>query len=404
MTHNSEVATVSPRSPGILAQLAATLIPRLAAGRLVVFLPSGATIERVGALPGPDVAVHIHRWRALARLALGGDAGFSGAYVDGDWSTPDLMRFFELVTLNEPALRRSTVASSPARLLARLRHGARRNTKRGSRRNIAEHYDLGNDFYRPWLDDGMSYSAALFSGDETLEEAQDNKLRRIAEMLELDGGERVLEIGCGWGGLAEHLVRKNGCDVTGVTLSEEQFTYAGARLWPEIESGRAEIRLQDYREVSGRFDRIVSIEMFEAVGQAYWETYFQTLRRRLSADGVAVLQVITIAEERFENYRRSPDFIQRYIFPGGMLPTKTHLRDLAVKAGLLVSSELSFGDGYAKTLAEWRRRFRTAWSGLEPLGFDQRFRRMWDYYLAYCEAGFSIGATDVVLIQLKPVE
>ncbi len=405
MTGKSELAAIDgldPRMDGLSGWLASRLIPPLAAGRLVVELPSGARLERVGGMPGPDVSVRIRRFRALRRVMLGGDVGFAASYLDGDWTTPDLLRFFQLVMLNEAVLRRRRLAALPQRLLARLRHGSRMNTRRGSRRNIAAHYDLGNDFYRPWLDEGMTYSAASTRGDETLEEAEHNKIGRVAELLGLQGGERILEIGCGWGALAEGLVRGRGCHVTGITLSEEQNAYARARLRPEIERGEADIRLQDYRDLEGRFDRIVSIEMFEAVGEAYWTRYFDTLKRCLAEDGTAVIQVITIAEQRFERYRRSPDFIQRYIFPGGMLPTKSHLRDLAAGAGLRVSAEIAFGGGYARTLAEWRRRFLQGWPRLQPLGFDERFRRMWDYYLAYCEAAFEAGATDVVLLQLKP--
>ena len=394
---------VEARTNRIVERLASRLIPSLSAGRLTVELPSGARLERIGAAPGPEISVTMCRWRALLRLAFGGEVGFAGSYLEGDWSTPDLLRLFDLVMANEAALRSSRLSTVPARLISQLRHIGRKNTRSGSKRNIAAHYDLGNDFYRPWLDESMTYSSALFAGNETLEKAQRNKMERVAEMLEIKGGERVLEIGCGWGGLAQSLVRSGDCHVTGITLSEEQYTYACDRLRLEIDAGKAEIRLQDYRDIDGRYDRIVSIEMFEAVGETYWSTYFEALKRGLAQGGTAVLQVITIAEERFERYRRSPDFIQRYIFPGGMLPTKTHLHELAAKAGLRISSELSFADGYAKTIAEWRTRFRKAWPRLEQLGFDERFRRMWEYYLAYCEVSFERGASDVTLFQLKPV-
>jgi cyclopropane-fatty-acyl-phospholipid synthase len=405
MTENSGLTQsdgAETAAGGLFGRLAARLIPPIAAGRLTVELPSGARLERSGPGPGPDVTVSISRWRALRRLALGGDVGFAASYLDGDWSTPDLVQLFELFMLNEAEIGPSR-PSAPARLFARLRHGRRRNTRRGSRRNIAEHYDLGNAFYMPWLDEGMTYSSALFSGGETLEQAQSNKIEQIAALLDVKGGERVLEIGCGWGALAERLIRRHGCHVTGITLSEEQFAYAIDRLRPEIQSGKGEIRLQDYRDIGGLFHRIVSVEMFEAVGEAYWHTYFDALKRRLVDGGSAVLQIITIAEQRFAAYRRSPDFIQRYIFPGGMLPTKSHLHELAAQAGFLIAGQLSFGDSYARTLAEWRKRFRAAWPGLESLGFDQRFQRMWDYYLAYCEVGFRTGVTDVTMYQLKRV-
>jgi len=402
MTGNSELSHAegaNDAAKGLFGRFLTRVIPPIVAGRLVVELPSGGRIERVGSSPGPEVSIVVHRWRALTRLAVSGEAGFAGSYLDGDWSTPDLAKLFELVIVNEAVL--PLEPNFISRTVARLRHGSRKNTKRGSRRNIAEHYDLGNDFYRPWLDESMTYSAALFDGVETLEDAQRKKIDRVADLLNLKGGEQVLEIGCGWGALAERIVRNYKCRLTGLTLSQEQLAFASERLRQEIAEGKAEIRLQDYRDTGGVFDRIVSIEMFEAVGEAYWTTYFDTLKKRLAQGGTAVLQVITIAEERFHNYRRSPDFIQRYIFPGGMLPTKTHMHELAAKAGLRVTAQLSFGEGYSRTLSEWRRRFRAAWPNLEPLGFDDRFRRMWDYYLAYCDVGFRAGATDVTLFQMQ---
>jgi cyclopropane-fatty-acyl-phospholipid synthase len=286
-------------------------------------------------------------------------------------------------------------------MVARLRHGSRKNTKRGSRRNIAEHYDLGNDFYRPWLDESMTYSAALFDGCETLEDAQRNKIDRVADMLDLKGGERVLEIGCGWGALAERIVRNYKCRLTGLTLSQEQMVFASERLRQEIAEGKAEIRLQDYRDTGGVFDRIVSIEMFEAVGEAYWTTYFDTLKRRLADGGTAVLQVITIAEERFHNYRRSPDFIQRYIFPGGMLISESRFRAIAERAGLAWQDRRGFGLHYAETLLRWRETFDAAVAEKRlPARFDADFVAMWRYYLMYCEGGFRGGGIDVAQVTL----
>jgi cyclopropane-fatty-acyl-phospholipid synthase len=285
----------------------------------------------------------------------------------------------------------------PLRPLHRLRHLLKANSKSGSRRNIAFHYDLGNDFYRLWLDRSMTYSSAIYENPEqSLEDAQQAKQQRILELLTLNGGERVLEIGCGWGSLAAGLAR-HGARVTAVTLSAQQLAGAQAFIAAESSADRVELRLQDYREVEGSFDRIVSIEMLEAVGEEYWPAYFTTLRARLRAGGKAVLQVITIREDGFERYRKSTDFIQRYIFPGGLLPSKAVIAEQAVRAGFSLTSVASFGDSYAITLVEWRRRFLSAWPEIEQLGFGPSFRRLWEYYLSYCEAGFRIGAIDVGL-------
>jgi cyclopropane-fatty-acyl-phospholipid synthase len=284
------------------------------------------------------------------------------------------------------------------RLRNRILHRSRNNTLRGSRRNIAAHYDLGNAFYARWLDAGMNYSSALYHGDETLESAQLAKLDRAAELLDLSGGERVLEIGCGWGALAARLIDRYQASVKGLTLSVEQLAHCRDRL-----AGRPfEGQLQDYRYENGRYDRVVSIEMLEAVGERFWPVYFAKLRECLAATGVAVLQVITIREDRYETYRSQPDFIQRYIFPGGMLPTPAIIEREAEQQGFKLVHHESFGQSYARTLAEWRSRFLQAWPAIEPLGFDARFRRMWEYYLTYCEVGFSQKLIDVGFFKLEP--
>lgn len=370
-------------------------------GRIIIDLPGGGRLERTGDRPGPEARLTLHRWRAVRRLVTGGDVGFAEGYVAGDWSSPDVATLVELVAVNGPAIERKADGLVPMRLLNQLRHFMRRNSRAGSRRNISFHYDLGNDFYRLWLDPGMIYSSALYASDEeSLEAAQATKLARIRDLLQIEGGERVLEIGCGWGALAAHLAA-SGAHVTGLTLSREQRAHAAELMGGIGEGGRVDLRLQDYREVGGQFDRIVSIEMIEAVGEAYWPCYFQTLRERLVPGGIAVLQVITIAEERFAGYRSQPDFIQRYIFPGGMLPTKSVIAEQAEGAGLALSHCEAFGSSYARTLAEWRRRFFMKVLELERLGFDQGFRRLWDYYLSYCEGGFRAGATDVGLFVLR---
>jgi cyclopropane-fatty-acyl-phospholipid synthase len=376
------------------------MLPHLHDGRLQLTLPGGETIERRGRSPGPEAALVLRRWRALWRLLIEGDDGFSSSYIDGDWTTPDLAALLDLGIRNETALEPRSKSWLLSLARNRLFHALRTNTRRGSRRNIAAHYDLGNNFFKEWLDAGMNYSSALYRGDETLEQAQRQKLDRIAELLELGGGERILEIGCGWGALAERLVGRYGASVCGITLSVEQLAYAKTRLHEAIADGRADFRLLDYRDVAGRFERIVSVEMIEAVGERYWPNYFAKLRECLVPGGTALLQAITIDENRFLQYRKRPDFIQRHVFPGGMLPTPGIIEREAEQAGLNLVAHEPFGDSYARTLQEWRSRFLHAWPKLEAQGFNQRFRRLWEYYLAYCETGFRSGAIDVGFYRL----
>jgi len=377
----------------IAAGVLRRLVSRLACGELVIDTPKGGRLTLEGSEDGPRVKLSIHDWRLLVRLAFYWDIGVAESYIAGEWSSPNLTALLTLAARNGAAAGHGLRTPRP---WLRFRHAMNRNTRRGSRRNIAAHYDLGNAFYRLWLDAGMSYSAGLFSSPyQTLESAQEAKLERVRDLLELAGGERVLEIGCGWGALAERLLNATSCSVTGITLSTEQLAYAQCRLGAEIQSNRCELRLQDYRDVTGQYDRIVSIEMLEAVGEAYWPTYFAKLRDSLCSGGIAVLQVITIDETRFASYRRRPDFIQKYIFPGGMLPTKQVIAREADAAGLNLVTRVSFGSSYARTIEEWRRRFEAAWPDIKPLGFDERFKRMWEYYLAYCQAGFETGAIDV---------
>ena len=371
------------------------LLASLTCGNLTIETPSGERIEHRGENPGPTAVMVLHRWRALKRLALHGDIGLAEAYIDGDWSSPDLTAVLELGAINIRAAEGFASTSVFKRLANKLLHWRRLNTKSGSRRNIVAHYDLGNDFYTRWLDGEMQYSSAVYPGpDSTLEQAQSKKLDLILERLGISGGERVLEIGCGWGGLADRLVRR-GCQVTGLTLSPSQLEFARHRLAATPGNGSADLRLQDYRDVQGTFDRIVSIEMIEAVGESYWPNYFSTIMQRLAPGGRALIQAITIAEERFQSYRSEVDFIQRYIFPGGMLPTKTLMKEQGAKAGLALDGVFTFGQSYARTLADWNRRFQSEWPGIEKMGFPITFKRLWEYYLCYCEAGFRSGATDV---------
>jgi cyclopropane-fatty-acyl-phospholipid synthase len=388
-------ATSLPLARALKSALWKRFFPRLEFGQLRIETPGGGHLTFQGHRPGPHASLAIHHWKALWRLLGGGDIGFAEGYIAGDWSTPDLAELLVLVAQNSAALKQASWRKIPRPFL-KLRHAGNRNTKPGSRRNIAAHYDLGNEFFARWLDTGMSYSSALYaSDDQTLEDAQNAKLARVIALADMRGRETVLEIGCGWGGLAERMIEESHCTLTGITLSARQLDYAQQRLAARDLAHSADLRLEDYRDTGGTYDRIVSVEMLEAVGEAYWPAFFEQVRVRLRPGGIAVLQVITIKEGCFETYRLRPDFIQKYIFPGGLLPTPQIIEREAEAAGLeLVGSEF-FGDSYARTLAEWQRRFQQAWPAIEPLGFDERFRRIWDYYLAYCRAGFETGTIDV---------
>ncbi|HLL18614.1 MAG TPA: cyclopropane-fatty-acyl-phospholipid synthase family protein [Rubrivivax sp.] len=410
MSESSSAAARGFQAGGPLAwplrRLLTRLLSGISVGSLVVQLPDGQRYDGRGAVPGPHAAVTLHRWRTVARLALQGDIGLAEAYRDGDWSTPDLVALLDFGARNEASWAGTVNPPWPIRLLSRLQHLARGNSRRGSRQNIAFHYDIGNAFYAQWLDPALIYSSALY-GDEaqTLEEAQAAKLERVMDLLAIDSSANrttsVLEIGCGWGALALALAGRHNASVTGLTLSTQQLAFAQQRVAEQCAQAQVNLRLQDYRDVDGTFDRIVSIEMLEAVGERYWPTYFETLRKRLRHGGVAVIQVITIGESHFDNYRSGADFIQRFIFPGGMLPSVSAMQREAGAAGLTLTRELSFGDSYATTLAQWRHRFIEAWPAIEAQGFDLAFKRLWTYYLAYCEAGFRAGRVDVGLFTLR---
>jgi cyclopropane-fatty-acyl-phospholipid synthase len=393
-----ESAPILSRGWDPRVRILARLLEGLRYGSLSVTLPSGQEFVQVGSEPGPEAGVVLHRWRALRRLFTGGDIGFAQAWIDGDCSSLDLTAVIRLAARNLHALGGAAKGSAFSRIAFRFQHLLNDNTRRGSARNIIAHYDLGNDFFRVWLDQAMLYSSARWDASTpTLEAAQSWKIERIVELLGIRGGERILEIGCGWGALAVRLAEAGAARVTGLTLSPAQLDFARGLAAARGSAPRVHFRLQDYRDIDGRFDRIVSIEMAEAVGEAWWPAYFGMIARSLEPGGRAVLQVITIAEEHFDHYRRTVDFIQRYIFPGGCLPSKTALDQQFKRAGLRLVSHESFGLSYARTLAEWRRRFHTGWPEIAALRFDDRFRRLWDYYLSYCAAGFQEGVTDVGL-------
>jgi cyclopropane-fatty-acyl-phospholipid synthase len=390
--------TVEVRLPDVprLARSAFRFASELRRGTLDITLPDGRVLRCGGLEPGPAAEMTVHDYGFAWRLARGGDIGIAEAYLRREWDTPDLTRFLHVFCLNHDLIQTMLGEQPLARLVQLVRHWFNRNTRRQARRNIFAHYDIGNSFYSAWLDPSMTYSSALFeNGTEDLTAAQRNKYRRLAEAINLQPGQSVLEIGCGWGGFAEYVATTYDARVVGLTISTEQRDFAQKRMQAAGLADKVEIRLQDYRDERGRYDRIASIEMIEAVGEQFWPQYFSQLRDRLAPGGFAGIQAITIQDRFFNTYRREVDFIQRYVFPGGMLPSPQVLKALGEKFGVPVIRERIFGEDYARTLATWRDNFRAAWPSLTPLGFDERFRRLWEYYLAYCEAGFLSGNIDV---------
>ena len=400
--------TGTPTSPRLRApSLVSSALERLGRGvkygDLIIETPSGERLEFAGTEHLLGTAVwKLNNWKPLWALATRGAMGLAESYLEGDWESPDLAEFLYFGSVNERSFGESANGIATLRLGDRLRHWLRSNSPGRARRNIAYHYDLGNDFYAGWLDRSMTYSSALFEGDnDSLELAQQRKYARIADTVELDAGAHVLEIGCGWGGFMEFAAVERGARITGVSISGEQCDYARARFARGAVTDQAAVEFCDYRRLEGQYKHIVSIEMFEAVGEAYWPTYAAKLESLLAPGGRVALQTITIDQNRFEAYRRSPDFIQRYVFPGGMLPTKAVLESTLSVAGLRITDCLDFGLDYARTLVEWRKRFDVSWPAIVKLGFDERFRRLWHYYLAYCEAGFRSNAVDVVQVGIE---
>ena len=379
----------------------------LAEGAIEATLPDGTYRRLGGRAPGPVAVVRLASWRALFRLATSGSVGWYRAWADGEWSSPDPVPLFDLFMRNRLTLGGVARAQGPVRLVNRIAHALRRNDRAGARRNIAHHYDLGNDFYAAWLDPTLSYSSALFaepiSPDEPLETAQRRKVDTLLDRLAITPGDRLLEIGCGWGFLAESAARR-GAGVVALTLSAEQQAAARARIAAAGQSERVEVALRDYRDVGGTFDAIASVEMVEAIGAEQWPAYFAAISRLLRPGGRAALQYILIADDIFDRYAASADFIQTYIFPGGMLVSERRFRAAAEAAGLVWQARHGFGLHYAETLRRWREAFdAAAEAGRLPAGFDAAFVRLWRYYLMYCEGGFRGGGIDVAQVTLtKP--
>lgn len=386
---------------GVRQNLFANLLKRAQIGSLTVQLPGGGMIRQHGEGDAPRAVVTFRTDGALAKLFTGGHNGFAEAYLSGDLDIDDPTALFTWFLANEPFIKGGTQGSWLSRAMHRVAHLLRPNTKRGSRKNISAHYDLGNGFYQEWLDETMSYSSGIFSSpDQPLKHAQDAKNKRILDTLGVKAGDSLLEIGCGWGGLLEMAHRDYGVHARGVTISSEQLSFAKARL-SALGADNA-VHFEDYRDTEGQFDFIASVEMFEAVGEKNWSTYFQAVHDRLKPGGQALIQVITIDHDRYLVYRDGADFIQRYIFPGGMLPSPQRFEEEACAAGLSVDDVFTFGKSYAETLRRWRDVFEDRFDDhIAPQGFDARFRRLWRYYLTYCEAGFDFGSIDVAHYLLK---
>ena len=383
-------------------RLAGLFLLRTENGSLRFNLPDGRSVLFDHGNPGPHAVVDVHEFGFAKRALAGGDIGFAESYMDGEWSTPDLTAVLEYFSENFEAAGKLAVGGSLVRGINKLRHFFNRNSRAGARRNIMAHYDLGNDFYSAWLDETMTYSSALFDKPNlSLEQAQTAKYKGIADRLSAGPDSELLEIGCGWGGFAEYAAKARGSKVTCLTISEAQRDYAAARMQREGLSDRVEIRLEDYRDHQGKYDGVASIEMFEAVGEAYWPSYFEKVRESLKDDAKAALQIITIEDRLFRRYRKRTDFIQRYIFPGGMLPSEVALRESLSNAGLRFDAVHYFGQDYARTLKLWADRFEEAWDKIQTFGFDERFRRLWRFYLSYCEAGFGNGRINVGQFQLS---
>lgn len=418
MTHyidamTNMVGSTQPQlaTPALIGQLKAPAsakavllaLLQVRAGAIVLTTPDGKHL-RFGNVAGPVSDLTVNDWRFARRVLLNGDIGFAEGLMAGEWESADLASLLTLIAANVERFTRLLEGSFIGKTLNWFRHLRRANTRTGSRRNILAHYDLGNRFYAAWLDPSMTYSSALYDKHvRDLESAQKAKYRALAEHLDLKPGEHVLEIGCGWGGFAEFAARECGVRVTGITISDEQFAYARDRMAKAGLADRVEIRRQDYRDVEGQFDKVASIEMFEAVGEEYWPAYFKKIADVLKPGGRAGLQIITIEDRLFEKYRRRADFIQRYVFPGGMLASIERLKQETASAGLAWRKAEAFGQSYAETLAEWARRFTAKWGDIRAMGFDERFKQLWLFYLGYCEAGFRTGRTDVVQLELaKP--
>ena len=381
------------------------LVGKLNSGRVDFVLPDGRRFRAEGKCPGPVAEITINNPEVFARLIREGDLGFSDAYLDEWWTTPDLQTFMDFIHADNDDMYDGFSGIAIVRAWEKARFWFQSNSKRQALKNISHHYDLGNDFYSLWLDDTMTYSSALFNtGQESLENAQTAKYASMIDQMGVKPGDHVLEIGCGWGGFAEYAAKERGLKVTGLTISKEQLLYAKERIKNKGLEDKVDLKLQDYRDETGVYDGVASIEMFEAVGEKYWPIYFETIKHCLKPGRQATLQIITVHDARWDVYKKSVDFIQKYIFPGGMLPSPAVLRQEVTKAGLRVQHSIEFGKSYSQTLRRWFDVFNDQWDTINDMGFDDRFRRMWNFYLTSCAATFESGNCDVTQITLQKPE
>ena len=372
------------------------------AGRVDIVLDDGRTFRVDAPDAGPVVQINVHDDGVFARLIREGQLGFCDAYLDGQWSTPDLQAFMDFLHADNDDMFYGFNGQWLVQMYEKMRFWMQRNTKAQAKKNISAHYDLGNDFYGLWLDETMTYSSGIYtSGQESLEAAQTAKYKSMVDEMGAQPGDHVLEIGCGWGGFAEYAAKERGLKVTCLTISQEQFNFAQDRIKKAGLEDQVTFKLQDYRDEAGSYDGIASIEMFEAVGEKYWPSYFETVRKNLKPGKQATLQIITVRDEMFETYRSSVDFIQKYIFPGGMLPSSKILREQTAKAGMKVVGSVGFGQSYSTTLRRWHDTFNDKWDQVSAMGFDDRFRRMWNFYLTSCASTFAYDNCDVVQITIK---
>lgn len=377
-------------------------INQLKIGSMTFVLLDGRKIESQGKEPGPHGEIYVRNDDLFARILREGDLGFCEAYMDGWFDTPDLQGLMDVILINNDSVGRGFPGQGLVKYFERFRHWMNRNTKKQAAKNISYHYDLGNEFYSAWLDETMTYSSALYrSNNESLHEAQLNKYASIMDRMGVGENDHVLEVGCGWGGFAEYAAGTRGAKVTGLTISKEQHDFAKARMQREGLNDKVEIVMRDYRDETGTYDGLASIEMFEAVGEKFWPGYFDMVKGRLKPGATASIQIITIADKLFPYYRKNVDFIQKYIFPGGMLPSPSALRDQTSRAGLEFTGSVEFGQSYSETLRIWHNAFNNKWDDIQKLGFDDRFKRMWDFYLTCCASCFWAGTCDVTQIAIR---